>query len=69
MILVSDGTVYKENLKLLGRDESYLQRELSRAGIRQISQVFLWFSDENRRLHVYPKGESRNGIRKEISPK
>lgn len=69
MILVSDGTVYKENLKLLGRDESYLQRELSRAGIRQISQVFLCFSDENRRLHVYPKGESRNGIRKEISPK
>jgi uncharacterized membrane protein YcaP (DUF421 family) len=69
LILISDGVVYQENLKLLGKNEEYLQRELSKTGVRQFSHVFLCFSDEDRRLHIYPKGEDRNGMRKEISPK
>lgn len=66
MILISDGTLYKRNLKILGKEESYLKKELLKAKITDYSQVFLCFFDEKRQLHVYPKGKSRKDLKKEV---
>ena len=67
MVLISDGVLYDKNLKLLGKEESYLKKELSKIKITDYSQVFLCFYDENRQLHVYPKGKSRKELKKEVS--
>lgn len=67
MILISDGTLFKRNLKFLGKEESYLKKELSKAKITDYSQVFLCFFDEKKQLHVYPKGKSRKDIKKEVN--
>ena len=69
MVLISDGEFYKDNLKLLGKEETYLRKELAKAKITDYSQVFLCFYDEKSQLHVYPKGKSRKDMRKEVSLK
>lgn len=69
MVLISDGVFYEKNLKILGKEETYLKKELSKAKITDYSQVFLCFYDENRQLHVYPKGKSRRDLKKEVSLK
>ena len=67
MVLISDGTLYERNLKILGKEEGYLKKELLKAKITDYSQVFLCFFDEKKQLHVYPKGKSRKDIKKEVS--
>lgn len=67
MVLISDGSLYRESLNTLGKDENYLKKELSKAKITDYSQVFLCFFDENEQLHVYPKGKSRRELKKEAS--
>ncbi len=47
LVLVSDGTLYRNSLQALGKDENYLKQELSKVNIQDYSQVFLCFSDEN----------------------
>ncbi len=69
MVLVSDGAFYSDNLKMLGKEESYLKKELSKAKITDYSQVFLCFYDEKGQLHVYPKGKDRKELKKEASLK
>lgn len=69
MVLISDGALYQNNLKRLGKEENYLKKELSKAKITDYSQVFLCFCDEKGQLHVYPKGKSRNDLKKEVSLK
>jgi len=69
MVLISDGELYQNSLKLLGKEESYLKKELLKAKLTDYSQVFLCFYDENRQLHVYPKGKSRKDLKKEVSLK
>lgn len=69
MILISDGTLYQNNLKTLGKEESYLRKELSKGKITDYSQVFLCFYDEKGQLHVYPKGKSRKELKKEVNLK
>jgi uncharacterized membrane protein YcaP (DUF421 family) len=65
LVLISDGTLYKKSLHALGIDENYLKQELSKVNITDYSQVFLCFSDENSKLHVYPKG--RNELKQGVS--
>lgn len=69
MVLISDGELYQNSLKLLGKEEGYLKKELLKAKLTDYSQVFLCFYDENRQLHVYPKGKSRKDLKKEVSLK
>ncbi|MDD2190905.1 MAG: DUF421 domain-containing protein [Eubacteriales bacterium] len=66
MVLISDGNLYKRNLALLGKDESYLKKELSKIKITDYSQVFLCFFDEKRKLHIYPKEKCKNGMQREV---
>ncbi len=44
--LVSDGKPARDNLRLLGKDEAWLQKELSRRGIASASQVLYMTVDE-----------------------
>lgn len=67
MVLISDGVLYENNLKLLGKEESYLKKELLKAKITDYSQVFLCFFDEKSQLHLYPKGKSRSDLKKEVT--
>lgn len=69
MVLISDGALYQDNLKRLHKDEQYLKKELAKAKIADYSQVFLCFCDEKGKLHVYPKGNSKNELLKEVSSK
>lgn len=67
LVLISDGTLYQSNLKRLKKEESFLKKELSKAKITDYSQVFLCFCDEKGQLHVYPKGNDKNELKKEVS--
>jgi uncharacterized membrane protein YcaP (DUF421 family) len=67
MVLISDGKLYERNLELLGKEESYLKKELAKAKITDYSQVFLCFFDETRQLHVYPRAEKGKEFQKEVS--
>ncbi|HVI42375.1 MAG TPA: DUF421 domain-containing protein [Anaerovoracaceae bacterium] len=69
MVLISDGELYKNNLKTLGKEESFLKEELLKAKITDYSQVFVCFYDEKRQLHVYPKGKDNKELIKEVNLK
>lgn len=69
MVLISDGEFYKDNLKAFGKEESYLKKELQKIKITDFSQVFLCFYDENRQLHVFPKGDGNQAQIKEVNLK
>ena len=45
-VVVSDGKLLERNLKLLGHDRPWLDKQLAQRGCRDISQVFLLLVDE-----------------------
>jgi uncharacterized membrane protein YcaP (DUF421 family) len=67
MVLISDGEFYKNNLKVLGKEEGYLRKELEKAKITDFKQVFLCFYDEKKQLHVFPKGDGSQDSLKEVN--
>lgn len=69
MVLISDGVLYKNSLKMLGKEEGHLKKELSKAKISDYSQVYLCFYDEKGQLHLYPKGKSRKELKREVNLK
>lgn len=52
-VIISDGTLYEENLTKSGLDISALKARLASCNIESFDDVFLAVSDENRRLHIY----------------
>ena len=68
-VLISDGHFYKENLEKLGKEESYLKKELLKVKLDDYSQVFLCFYDEKKALHIYPYGKNVNDPKSEVTPK
>ena len=68
-VLVSDGQFYDQNLQVLGKDESYLKKELLKAKIEDYSQIFICYFDEKGQIHVYPKSKDKNEMLKEITLK
>lgn len=69
LVLISDGELYRNNLKALGKEESFLKKELLKAKITDYKQVFLCFYDEKRQLHVFPKGDGKQSPLKEVNMK
>lgn len=69
MVLISDGHFYKENLEKLGKEESYLKKELAKVKLTDYSQVFLCFYDEKKALHIYPYGKDASDPKREVTPK
>ena len=45
-VVVSDGRLLEQNLKALGHDRPWLDRQLSQRGCRDVSKVFLLLVDE-----------------------
>ncbi|MGN0652948.1 MAG: YetF domain-containing protein [Gemmiger sp.] len=45
--LVIDGKLMEQNLKISGRERSWLDSQLSRAGIGQLSEVFYAACDKD----------------------
>lgn len=69
MVIISDGTLYKDCLDKLGMTENQLQSELMACGLTNFSQVFLCFSDENKKLHIHPNEQMKNAQSKEDKKK
>lgn len=69
MVLISDGILFSRNLKLFGQNENYLKKELLKYKVKEYSQVFLCFYDENKQLHVFLKDKNDQGLIKEAKQK
>ena len=54
LMLICDGTLYRSNLQRLQWSEDYFITLLSQYQISSYKEVLLAFSDENKKLHVYP---------------
>ena len=55
VIVVSDGRVLDENLKLLGLERRWLDKELKKRGAKDHKQVYLFSVDENRNVFFATK--------------
>lgn len=56
VILISDGRVLGNNLKVRGYEENWLQKQLSAHGLTSPKQAFLLTVDETGRTYCVPKG-------------
>ena len=54
-VVVSDGRLLEHNLKLLGHDRPWLERQLAQRGCRELSQVFLMLVDETGAVYLAEK--------------
>ena len=48
-----DGRILDENLKRMGLDDKWLQKQLTAQGYRKPQEVFLALCDENKQLTVF----------------
>lgn len=53
--IIIDGTLLSQNLKAIGRDTSWLQKQLQKNGLSEISEVFLAVFAQPDTLLVYPQ--------------
>ena len=51
--VIMDGRVLGENLKRLGLDEKWLQKQLSSKGFKSPREVFLGLCDESHQLTIF----------------
>ena len=57
-IVVSEGRVLEANLKHIGRDRNWLQKQLNSQGIRDAAQVFLMTADQTGHVYLAKKEEN-----------
>lgn len=62
IVLIADGYLYQDSLTKAQLSENRLKSELLTLGVTDYSQVFICFSDENKKIHVYPKPPENQGI-------
>lgn len=67
MVLISDGTLFENNLQNNNMNENDLKKELKKHNISDYSNVFLCFYDESGQLHIYPKVKSGKGLIQETT--
>jgi len=53
MIIVSDGTIYHQNLYAAGLNEDIFRKRLADAKINSPEDIFLAIYDEHKKIHVY----------------
>ena len=63
-IIISDGTLYEENLRFSGLDYQNFENKLRKAGITSIKDVLLALCDNDKTLHIYT--EQNGTFAKEI---
>lgn len=66
MIMVSDGTIYEQNLEKAGITYDTLLCMIEAKGIADPSDIFVAFYDGNRLFHVYPRPGSKQTFSREI---
>lgn len=59
LILINDGRVLGDNLKRLGRDEKWLERELKRRRLASAKDVYLLIGDKNGAVFCAPMENKR----------
>ena len=52
---VSDGRLLEQNLKMLGHDRPWLERQLTQRGCKDLSKVFLMLVDETDAIYFAEK--------------
>ena len=52
-IVVSKGQISEENLRLLGLDAEWLDEQLEKSGMKDISEVYLMTVNDNRIIKIY----------------
>lgn len=52
-VIICDGVIYNNALASMGYTEDELRSQLSRVGVSDYKKVFLAFSDELKKLHIY----------------
>lgn len=64
VVLISDGALYQRNMNTVDLSENQLKSELLSYGISSYKEVFLCYTDEKQKLHVYKKGtaDEKGGI-------
>ena len=58
--VVLDGVLLEENLKILGKDKSWLEKQARKQGIKDISKIFLATCDKEENLSIYMKVNNDN---------
>lgn len=58
--VVLDGIVLEENLKILGKDMDWLEKQTKKQGIKNIEKIFLATCDQDDNLSVYMKVNNNN---------
>ena len=54
-VVVSDGRLLEQNLKMLGHDRPWLERQLTQRGCKDLSKVFLMLVDETDAIYFAEK--------------
>lgn len=65
LVVISDGTIYEENLAKAGIDYDTLMCMIEAKGITALSEVFVAFYDGNRMFHVYPNPQPKQKFSRE----
>lgn len=55
--VIIDGKIMKKNLKIAGKDESWLEKELKVKGYKELDNILLATLDNNEKLIIYEKNE------------
>ena len=66
VVLISDGTIYEENLEKTSTDYNTLLCMLQAKGIERIEEVFVAFYDGKNMFHVYPVPQPRQKFSSEV---
>lgn len=63
LVVISDGIVYERNLLKLNTNIAALNKILYKNNLQSCKDVFLAFTDDRKRLHIYVSDESGNNAR------
>ena len=55
VIIVSDGRILKNNLRIIGKDENWLKKQLSSKGFKDAAQVYIMASDKDSNIYIAQK--------------
>ena len=58
--LIMDGRIQEDNLKRMGLDLAWLEKQLKQRHIRSPQDVFLALCDRNRKLALYGRNSAEN---------
>lgn len=61
VIIVNDGTLMPENLKSMGRNEKWLEKELEKRGVKDVKDVYVMSVDSMGKIYFAAKAKDAGG--------